>query len=194
MEWFFKKKYREGEILVPPLEETPYSPVDKETGIKAIVISDSHGSFYNTYDIFQREKDVDLVIHCGDICKDKSELEVYANCPVIAVAGNCDFYGTGLSREESFRLGKYNVLVTHGHNYSVAPNYNNTLAVKAQMGGYDVVCFGHIHIPVKEEIDGVKIYNPGSIERPRTIDGRPSYGVITIDDAGQIDFEIKKIK
>ena len=45
----------------------------------------------------------------------------------------------------------------------------------------DVVIFGHIHVPVCVEEDGILLVNPGSPSRPRN--GVPSFGILTLEKA-----------
>ena len=54
-----------------------------------------------------------------------------------------------------------------------------------------MIFFGHTHKPVAKYVDGVYLFNPGSLSYPRQEGRRPSYLVITLKDSGDVAFEIK---
>ena len=62
---------------------------------------------------------------------------------------------------------------------------------EAQSRNCDCVCFGHIHRPVLEEIDGVLVLNPGSLSFPRQRNHKPSYAVLNIEKNGHISAQIQ---
>lgn len=167
--------------------------VNRETNLKALVFSDNHGAMENIKKVLSKEKDVDLVIHCGDLCKERVYLEALAKCPVIVVAGNCDSYSQALPAVEFFEFGKYMVMACHGHNYYVTSYDCQTLARMAAAKEQDLVMFGHTHVPFNDYVAGIRAFNPGSIERPRTADGHKTYGVLLIDDAGELTCQVKRL-
>ena len=61
------------------------------------------------------------------------------------IMGNNDFFSQ-LEREKEIMIGKYKVLLTHGHYYNVStgPAY---LKQEAKERGFDIVMFGHTHRP-----------------------------------------------
>ena len=94
-----------------------------------------------------------------------------------------------LPRELEFELGKYKVLITHGHYYYVSLN-TEELRRQARSRGKDIVMFGHTHKPYLDTEDGITILNPGSLSYPRQEGRRPSYMIMTIDEAGEARYEI----
>ena len=62
----------------------------------------------------------------------------------------------------------------------------NSIAIKAESIGADVVLFGHTHIPLKEEYRNTIFMNPGSIPKPSPWVKGKYIGVIEIDDEGVI--------
>ena len=56
----------------------------------------------------------------------------------------------------------------------------------------DVVVFGHIHVPVNREADGILLINPGSPSRPRN--GVPSFGILTLEAGKKPVFEVQELK
>lgn len=102
-------------------------------------------------------------------------LNEYASV-IIAVKGNCDcevdqmLIEYPMLNEQAFVL--YNgrrIFLSHGHNYN--PD-NMPILNKG-----DAFAFGHIHIPVAENKNGIYILNPGSVSLPK--EGTPnSYAIL----------------
>ena len=54
--------------------------------------------------------------------------------------------------------------------------------------GYDVVMYGHTHVPYIEIGDDVTILNPGSISYPRQPGRKPTFLIMEIDEEGQAHY------
>lgn len=144
-----------------------------------LIISDSHGIRYRLDEVLNRVKKVDMIIHLGDICGDAEYLRKQADCPVHIVAGNNDFGGE-LPREEIIEIADKQIWLTHGHRYHV--NYGLAEIIEeAETLGMDIVMFGHTHVPVVREENGLNIVNPGSLAYPRQIGYKPSYILMEVD-------------
>ena len=160
--------------------------------MKLLVISDSHG---------KRKKDItDLVlrvrpaylIHCGDGCDVPGYIGgLVPGCDVIAVKGNCD-RSYFLEEDEYLRIGKYKILITHGHNYGVKYGMSK-IKSKAVSEGCNVVMFGHTHRALIDIGDDVTLLNPGSIGIPRA-GADPTFLVMEIDDQGEAHYSIGHLK
>lgn len=160
--------------------------------MKILIISDTHGFLWNFNEMIEKVKPIDMLIHCGDVERDEDPIRAAAQCPFYMVAGNNDFSGL-LEKEISLNIGKYRVMVTHGHNYSV--NYGpNTLAAAAKKKGADIVMFGHTHVPMIGKIDGVTLINPGSLTIPRQPERVPTYAFMELDKEGDAHFTIAEMK
>lgn len=147
--------------------------------MQVLVISDSHGIRCRLDEVFTRVKKVDMVIHLGDICGDAEYLRKQAGCPVHIVAGNNDFGGK-LPREEIIEIADKQIWLTHGHKYHVGYGLGEIIE-EAQAMGMNIVMFGHTHVPVIREEDGVIIINPGSLSYPRQIGYKASYILMEVD-------------
>ena len=159
--------------------------------MKALIVSDTHGSYDRLKQVIDDEKPFDVLIHCGDICEDLNHMLGYTDYQVRAVAGNCDYPGT-YPDELTFELGDHKVFVTHGHRHDVRSKSKGKLLGSAKKGGCDIACYGHTHVPDIDERIGLVLINPGSLERPRTEDGLPTYGLVYVDDAtGELSYEIR---
>jgi putative phosphoesterase len=63
--------------------------------------------------------------------------------------------------------------------------------MRRRFPGSDVVVFGHSHIPIDTEVDGQRLFNPGSPTWKRR-QPKPTYGVLEIKD-GQIRTRIVSV-
>ena len=105
--------------------------------MRILVISDSHGLNDDIEGVLKQVGDIDMMIHCGDVERGDSYIREIADCPVVMVAGNNDYY-LDLPSEEEVRIGDYKVLVTHGHGYYVNSGVDY-LREHALEYGYDEV-------------------------------------------------------
>lgn len=156
---------------------------------KYLVVSDTHGRDQNFYDVLDIEEPLDGIIHCGDFEGSEGRFAMASNCPVYFVAGNNDFF-SDLNREIEFDLEGHHFFVSHGHNYMVSMDLENIRSEGISRGA-DVIIFGHTHKPVAKELDGVYLFNPGSLSYPRQEGRKPSYLLINIDSDNTIKYEIK---
>lgn len=160
--------------------------------MKVLIVSDTHRQNRNLFEVMKKVGPIDLLIHLGDIEGSEDEIELEANCPVAMVAGNNDFF-SDLDREKEIQIGKYRVLLTHGHFYYVSVGTEN-IKREAISRQFDIVMFGHTHRPLLEIDDHIIALNPGSLSYPRQ-DGRiPTYAIMEIDNKGEAHFTINKYK
>ncbi len=159
--------------------------------MKILIISDTHGFLWYLNEVLKKVGPIDMLIHCGDIQKDEEPVKTAVNCPVYMVAGNNDL-GTLLEKEIFLDIGKYYIMVTHGHRYSVGYGLD-MLAASAKKKGADIVMFGHTHVPLIKKIDNVTLVNPGSITIPRQSGRRPSYAFMEIDRDGEAHFTVAEL-
>jgi len=162
--------------------------------MKILVFSDTHGDISAMRDIITRNQaDTDLVIHLGDHLKDLQS--VMLDSPLIAslgVLGNCDFASMypRARFEASFTAEKRRIFYTHGHKFNVKYGLDY-IAANAKFNGADIVLYGHTHVPVFEERNGVTIINPGSLVLPR--ENNPcTYAVLNIN-GDKLDCKIMEI-
>ena len=150
--------------------------------MKIVVISDTHGNLSRLDEVLKKEGEVDMILHCGDICGDEENLR--RRTGVIAVqivAGNMDFDGYSPAYRLVDLPFKHLAFMTHGHRYGV--NYGTEmLEDEAESVAADIALYGHTHVPDIHEKNGIWVMNPGSLAYPRQRDRRSSYGVIEIKD------------
>lgn len=156
--------------------------------MKILIVSDTHGKSENLEIVLEQVAPIDLLIHLGDVEGEEDYIEVIAECPVEIVSGNNDFFSM-LPRERELQLGKYKVLLTHGHYYYVNAGIGE-LQEEAVARDCDMVMFGHTHRPMIDYGKNIITINPGSLTYPRQDGKRPSYILMEIDEDGEADFEI----
>lgn len=159
--------------------------------MKILIVSDTHRKNENYLKVIEREKPVDMVIHCGDAEGSEYLIQEAAGCPVQIVLGNNDFF-SDLDREKEFTIGSYKVWLTHGHNYYVSMG-NETIKEEARSRGINIVVYGHTHRPVIDIEEDVIAINPGSLSYPRQDGKQPSYVVMELDAFKDAHFEIKYV-
>ena len=146
--------------------------------MKLFVLGDTHGQIDKAIEIYKGLKDIDLIVHLGDHFADGQKLERVLGCPVLGVKGNMDgsFYADGYQILET-SWGK--IFIAHGHMENVKSNPQNIL-YKGESLGCKAVFYGHTHLPLYQEVEGMILLNPGSLTLP--VGGRPgSYALVNIE-------------
>ena len=140
------------------------------------VISDSHGNKTSISKIKKKISNAEVLLFLGDGENDLKEITEDFTGEVYAVRGNCDFEGK-YPEERIIEIKGKKIFMCHGHRYGVKYGYNY-IYYRGKEVGADIVLFGHSHLPIIEECDGLILMNPGSI----------SHGVGRIDKTlGYID-------
>lgn len=144
---------------------------------KILVMSDNHGSLKEMELAIEIEKP-DFIIFAGDYVSTSKLIERFD----YYVRGNNDM-NMNWESKQFFKIEGIKFFLTHGHLHSslFGGVNENKIAQEAKAHDCQVAIFGHSHIKEKSEIDGVLVFNPGSISEPR--DGlKKSYGVIEIEN------------
>lgn len=156
--------------------------------MKIMIVSDTHKQHKNLQLALDRMGKVDLMIHLGDAEGYEDYIQEMAGCPLEIISGNNDFF-SNLEKEKEIRIGKYKVLITHGHYYYVSAGIE-ALRKEAYGRGMDIVMFGHTHRPLIEYDKDITVINPGSISYPRQAGRKPSFVMMEIDRNGEAHFNI----
>lgn len=110
--------------------------------------------------VFEIFKDVDLILHAGDIV-DLSVLDdLRALAPVEAVAGNMDDLRTHqvLPFKKVLNIGRFRAGLIHGKwKLDVQKEM-----IRKEFDDVDLIVYGHSHEPFWGEVFGVLFLNPGS--------------------------------
>lgn len=157
--------------------------------MRILIVSDTHRKHSNLEWVIEQVGDIDLLIHLGDSEGYEEEIAKMVDCPMEIVAGNNDFF-SDLEKEKELKIGKYKVLITHGHYYYVSMGIAD-IEREAKGRGCDIVMFGHTHRPIIDYGKNVIALNPGSISYPRQSGRQPSYIIMELDEKGDADFSIE---
>ncbi len=159
---------------------------NKEIKMRILVISDSHGKNDDVKQVIEQVGDIDMFIHLGDIERGPDYIRELANCETHMIAGNND-YDINLPATDSFMIGDKKVFITHGHRFYVGSGMDR-LRQYGIDNGYDIVMFGHTHMPYLEQGEELTILNPGSISYPRQDGRQHTFMIIEVDDKGEFHY------
>ena len=157
--------------------------------MKILIVSDTHRKNENYLQVLQLVGKLDMVIQLGDVEGSEYTIREAAGCPVEMIAGNNDFF-SDLPSEKTLQIGRYRVMITHGHQYYIGMG-NEMLKEEAIANGVDIVMYGHTHRPVIDISDDIIMLNPGSLSYPRQDDKKPSYIIMEIGSAGEATFSLQ---
>jgi putative phosphoesterase len=132
-----------------------------------LVMGDSHGDVRTLKRIVSEYGYIRSIIHLGDHYRDAAILR--SCCPeleIFAVHGNCDGTYPAEMSETVLEAEGMRIFLTHGNRYGVKSGLER-LKRKAALEKYDVVVYGHTHIPSIEKSSGCLFLNPGSAGYPR---------------------------
>jgi putative phosphoesterase len=119
----------------------------------------------------------DLIVHAGDVTRAAVLRQLGEHAPVHAVVGNND--GPSVRRwgaRDALELDIAGVHVAVIHDAGAAKGRGRRL--RRRFPDADVAFFGHSHIPMDVEEDGIRLINPGSPTWKRR-QPRPTYAVVT---------------
>jgi len=146
-------------------------------GLRLGVISDTHGLLRpEVLDVFRQ---VDHILHGGDVGSLDLLTDLEALAPVTAVYGNTDGFDlrARLPAVAEFQLDGFEVAVTHGDQFgSPTPALVHRAFPKAE-----IIVFGHTHRPLLELVDKtVTVMNPGGAG-PKRFGLAPSVGIMELE-------------
>ncbi len=160
--------------------------------MRILVVSDSHGRNDDLKQVVEQVGDIDMFIHLGDIEHGLNYIRSLVSCETHMVTGNNDFR-IDLPATDEFMIEDKAVFITHGHRFYVGYNVDN-LRYYALENGYDIVMFGHTHMPYLEIGDDVTILNPGSISYPRQASREKTFMIIEVDREGGFHYSVGELK
>jgi putative phosphoesterase len=141
------------------------------------VIADTHGLLRpEVFDVF---RDVDHILHAGDLGPIDVLIELESLAPVTAVYGNTDGpdVRSRLLQVAQVELDGFRIVVTHGDQLgSPTPDKLHAAFPEAE-----ILVFGHTHRPLLTLVDVVvTVINPGGAG-PRRFDLPPSVGILELE-------------
>jgi uncharacterized protein len=141
------------------------------------VIADTHGLLRP--EVFDAFREVDHILHAGDVGPAALLTELEAIAPVTAVYGNIDggeLRGR-LPQVATIELDGFRIVVTHGDQLGV-PNPDK---LHAAFPDAEILVFGHTHRPLLTLVDVVvTVMNPGGAG-PRRFNLPASVGILELE-------------
>ena len=141
------------------------------------VIADTHGMLRP--EVFEIFREVDHILHAGDIGPVDLLTELEAIAPVTAVYGNCDAWDVRarVPAVVERRIEGLDFVLLHGDQVgSPTPDRLHAVFPRA-----DVIVYGHTHRPLLTTVDlTVTVMNPGGAGR-RRFDLPPSVGIMELE-------------
>ena len=140
------------------------------------VLSDTHGLLRP--EIPRALKDVDHIIHAGDLGKMEILDELSGIAPISIVRGNVDTgaWASALSHNTVLDIAGHQLFILH----DIAQ-----LDLDPRVAGFAAVIYGHSHQPEIDYKDNVLYLNPGSIG-PRRFKLPVSYAMLRINDGSLV--------
>ena len=160
--------------------------------MKVLIVSDTHGKNCNLLQTMERVSPIDLLIHLGDCGGAEDFIIAAAPCATEMVAGNNDFFND-FPKEKLISIGKYTVLLTHGHRYGVYYSTQELFETAVRCNA-DIVMFGHTHVPMIDLNHGIWMINPGSMTLPRQNGRIPTYIIMDLDSMGNAHFTLNYLE
>jgi len=141
------------------------------------VISDTHGMLRPQ--VFEVFREVDHILHGGDIGAWDLIVELQALAPVTAVYGNTDSFDirSRVPQVAELELDGFRIVVTHGDQFgSPTP-----ATLHEAFPDAEILIYGHSHRPLLELVDKtVTVMNPGGAGAPR-FGIPPSVGILELE-------------
>lgn len=119
--------------------------------------------------VFEAFKDVEMILHAGDVTSQEVIEKLEEIAPVTAIQGNTDrIVGLDLPKTAVVEAEELKIGVMHGEVYPRADTQQ--LHYLAKQLGVDILVSGHSHQPKVEKVEDVLLINPGSPTVPRLAD------------------------
>ena len=133
----------------------------------ALVFSDSHGRVKPMLDAVEIYRP-DVIFHLGDVVRDAEKIkQAFPKIPFYMVPGNSgDDSAVDDETEKLIQLEGKTVFYLHGHTQQVRGGLTHAVH-QARDRGADLMLYGHTHVPLALDYDGILAVNPGAIKDGR---------------------------
>lgn len=151
-----------------------------------------------------QSRQVQAILHAGDVSAPYVLDELSEIAPVYAVRGNRDWlWLRDLPAHLLLEFGGITIGMAHGHGgwlnylsdrpiFMLRGYYHERLLprLNKQFPMAHVIVFGHGHLPLNQRINGRLYFNPGSPHFPTRKQLSPSIGLLRIFESGDVSGEI----
>src|SRR2546422_874356 len=140
------------------------------------IISDTHGLLRP--EVFEAFKEVDHILHGGDVGTWDILIDLQALAPVTAVYGNMDGpeLRAKLTPVAQVDLDGFDIVVTHGDQFG----HPTPAKLHEAFPRAEIIVYGHTHKPLLELVDRtVTVMNPGGAG-PKRFGLAPSVGILEL--------------
>lgn len=146
--------------------------------MRILVVSDCHGDFNNLHCALLDQPSAEVVFCLGDGEYDYDQIQsLFPNKMFIIIRGNCDTRSTKPDTK-IINIEDKCIFATHGHLYEVKIDLNRLHFAGKEVNA-QIILFGHTHSPYNEYVNGIYMFNPGSIKGYYG-----TYGTIDITKSG----------
>lgn len=146
--------------------------------MKIAVLSDTHGNYAHAVRILDMLGGFDRIIHLGDTTDDAEIIGLALDREIVIVSGNCDGSGN-YPRFMILEIAGKRFFISHGDGFRVKAGLTGLYQEALQVGA-DIVLYGHTHVPLIEEINGITFMNPGALKMSLK---NPTIGILLIENA-----------
>jgi putative phosphoesterase len=162
--------------------------------MKLAVLSDTHDNIWTLDQAMPHLQEADAVLHCGDLVS-ASIVEHIAqgvgDQPLHIVWGNCDIDRLNIEKKaagfRSIQLHGLTAKLELSGTSIAAAHYPFVARDLAESGEYDLVCFGHSHVPHEEWVGDCLLLNPGEIQG---VHGKCTMAVVTLPERSVVWIEL----
>jgi putative phosphoesterase len=132
----------------------------------------------------------DRILHTGDVTDVGLLDELGALARLDGVAGNCDGWDVAarVPAEQTVEIGGLQLALVH----DPGPERDRRDRLRARFPGVRAVCFGHTHLPVCDDRDGLLLLNPGSPTERRRAPWH-SYAELTVGPGVALEARIVRL-
>jgi putative phosphoesterase len=154
--------------------------------VKIVVLSDTHTRKKTSElppDVVNVLMTADVIVHLGDFYSKELVDELIGLGNFHGVTGNHDFgdIQLRLPKKDVLEVNGKKIGLIHGHGCVIPNGLHKGLIAKFNGDKTDAILYGHTHIAMSKVLDGVLLFNPGSVSG-RFPAHKRTYGVLTVGD------------
>lgn len=127
-------------------------------------------------DVWRLINTCDLIVHAGDVLNQQFLDELRSHKPLLVVRGNNDVGLADVPETLETEVAGKKLAIIHDSGSKAG----RAKRMRKRFPTADIVVFGHSHVPLVEEFEGMLLFNPGS-PTDRRMQPKATMGLIEID-------------